>query len=159
MDIIQARTFPCPLSLVTFSLLFQSLNNSGDTEQITFPCEQTKSKSNLICPKMGAQGLQILLSESTLDSSLPFLGSLWFFLLFKRTPLYYHLENHWLTTENIHKYNYEGSFLKSEQLQRVSSVLPGAGSSLILGHVSLLIMDMVLEFPLGLNFTQVNPLL
>lgn len=61
--------------------------------------------------------------------------------------------------EYIHKYNYKGSFLKSEQPQRVSLVLPVAGSSLILGHMSLIITGMVLEFPLDLNFTQVNPLL
>lgn len=55
--------------------------------------------------------------------------------------------------------NYKGSFLKPEQLKRISSLLSLAARLSLLGHMSLLIVGMMLEFPLGLNFIRVNPLL
>lgn len=64
-----------------------------------------------------------------------------------------------VTFRTFHRWNYQGRFPESDQLKRTSSLLSLAASFLILGHMSLLIVGMMFEFPSGLNSTQVNPVL
>lgn len=157
MDILQPRTSLCPLSLVTFSFLFQSLWIIQVTQN-KLPSHVSRWSLNLIwiCPQIEGQGPQTLLSESSLASSLRFLGSKWLFSLLKRTPLHCHVENHWPTTENIHKCNYKGSCLKPEQTPRSC---PGPSCGWHLFNPGSHVTSNHGHGALGLNFTQVNPLL